>query len=390
MEKSYLTLKRILHLQEVPFTNYYLKDTLDSHPEPESLLAISDTLAKYKIDSLAVQISEEKLDQMPLPCIVQISGDAHPFFSCLTEVSQNTVEYLDLAGKNRKIPRNEFVSRWTGVTLIVEKGENSAEPGYKGRRKGQLIYRSLFILLGIVGIVWVVGILSGLSGDLFHSIGSFSLFTFKSAGLVISAILLWSEVDKDNSAIKEFCTGGKNVDCNTVIGSYSIGGLISLSNLAFAYFFSGFFLLVLTSFSGSGLQLLSYLSLAGLFIVPVSIYYQGIKIKKWCVLCLWISAVLVLEVLVSQLLFVNLGPLGLSELALFSLLFTGAMLAWLSLKPYLLAKNELQSQKRKLGKFLLNREVFDYFLSGSRKLTNNPEGLGILLKGQKPIFQLSN
>jgi len=390
MENSYLTLKRILYLLEVPFTKNYLKDTLDSHPEVESLLSISDTLAKYKIDSLAIQITEEKLDQMPLPCIVQIKGEHHPFFSCLTEVSSDTVKYLDIEGKNKKISRNEFASVWTGVTLIVEKGENSAEPGYKRRRKGQLIYHSLFILLGIVGILWVVGILSGLSGDLYYSIGALSLLFLKLAGLVISAILLWTEVDKDNSAIKEFCTGGKNVDCNTVLGSYSIGGLISLSNLAFAYFFSGFFILVLTAFSGSGLQLLSYLSLAGLFIVPVSIYYQGIKIKKWCVLCLWISAVLVLEVLVSQLLFVNLGPLGLSELALFSLLFTGAVLAWLSLKPYLLAKNELQSQKRKLGKFLLNREVFDYFLSGSRKLTNNPEGLGILLKRQKPIFQLSN
>jgi ABC-type bacteriocin/lantibiotic exporter with double-glycine peptidase domain len=87
MENSYLILKRILHLLDIPFTNNYLKETLDSHPEPESLLSISDTLAKYKIDSLAVKITEEKLDQMPLPCIVQLQADKYSYFSCISGIT---------------------------------------------------------------------------------------------------------------------------------------------------------------------------------------------------------------------------------------------------------------------------------------------------------------
>lgn len=38
----------------VPFTNRFLKEKLLIHPEPESLLAISDTLAEYQIESLAL------------------------------------------------------------------------------------------------------------------------------------------------------------------------------------------------------------------------------------------------------------------------------------------------------------------------------------------------
>ena len=105
-------------------------------------------------------------------------------------------------------------------------------------------------------------------------------------------------------------------------------------------------------------------------------------------LCFWISAVLVLEILVSQLLLVNLGPIGLQEVALFSLLFTGSVLTWLILKPYILAKKYLQKQKSKLARFMSNREVFDYLLSGSRKLSHSPEGLGILMKGQSPKFHV--
>lgn len=388
MDNSFQITKKILGLLGIPFSRNYLSELLDSHPEQESLLSISDTLAKFKVDSLAVQIGEDKLGQIPLPCVVQMKGDANPYFSSLSWVSEDHVEYIDIKGGTTKIPREEFITKWTGVALLLEKSENSSEPGYEGRRKEFLIYRSLLILLGAVGILLVVGISVDYEGSFSSLIGASSLIFLKLVGLVISAILLWSEVDKDNSAIKEFCTGGKNIDCSTVINSYSLGGLISLSNLAFAYFFSGFFYLLLTSFSGSALQLLSYLSFANLVIVPVSLYYQGIKIKKWCVLCLWVSAVLVLEILVSQILLENLEPLGLQEVALFLLLFVGSVLAWLSLKPYLLAKNDLQMQKSKLKRFMVNKEIFDYFLSGSRKLTQSPEGLGIFLKGQSPKFHV--
>ena len=333
MGNSYLILKRILHLLDIPFTNNYLKDVLDSHPDPESLLSISDTLTKYKIDSLALKITVEKLDQIPLPCIVQLQGDGYPYFSCISGISEESVECLDIEGRKKVLSRNGFVSKWTGVTLLLEKSEKAAEPGYRIRRKESLFFQALLILFGVIGIVWLIGIFSGLSGDLSYSIGALSLFFLKSAGMALSSILLWSEVDKDNSAINEFCTGGKNIDCNTVINSFSLAGGISLSSIAFAYFLSGCLLLLLTSFSSTGLQLFAYLSLAAIVIIPISIYYQWAKIKNWCVLCLWISSVLVLEILVSHLLLVNLGPIGLQDIALFSLLFMGAVLAWISLKP---------------------------------------------------------
>ncbi len=388
MTNSFLITKEILGLLGIPHSRNYLKEVLDSHPEPDSLLSLSDTLAKYKVDTLAVQIGGEKLDQIPLPCIVQIIGDSHPFFSYLSWVSEDRVEYMDIKGKTEKIKREEFLSKWTGVTLILEKGENSAEPGYKGRRKEMLIFRSLFFILGIVGIICLPGVFSGLSADMAYPVGALALFILKLAGLVISGILLWTEVDKDNSAIKEFCTGGKNIDCDSVINSFSLGGTISLSNLAFAYFVSGFFLLILSSFSGPALQLLEYLSFASLMIVPISLYYQGQKIKKWCVLCLWVSGVLVLEFAASRILLVNLDSPGLLELGIFSFLFLASIVGWLSLKPYLHAKKDMQGLRSKLAKFMSNKEVFDYLLSGSRKISSNPEGLGILLKGQATKYHV--
>ena len=66
----------------------------------------------------------------------------------------------------------------------------------------------------------------------------------------------------------------------------------------------------------------------------------------------------------------------------------GIYLAWISLKPYLMAQKELYTTKSKLAKVLSNKELFDYFLSTSRQITTNPEGLGIFLNGANPKYHV--
>ncbi|HCX75426.1 MAG TPA: VKOR family protein, partial [Algoriphagus sp.] len=84
MENSLICLKNLFELVNLPFTRGYLKEKLLTHPEPDSLLAISDTLAEYKVESLALQMGEDNLDQLPLPCVVQVNKNPYPYFTCLT------------------------------------------------------------------------------------------------------------------------------------------------------------------------------------------------------------------------------------------------------------------------------------------------------------------
>ncbi|EIM71963.1 vitamin K epoxide reductase [Nitritalea halalkaliphila LW7] len=83
MGNSFLILKKILLLLDIPFTKGYLKERVASHPEQESLLSISDNLNHYKVDSLGLNLSIEKLDQIPLPCIIQIQERNFLFLVCL-------------------------------------------------------------------------------------------------------------------------------------------------------------------------------------------------------------------------------------------------------------------------------------------------------------------
>lgn len=69
--------KNLLRSLEVPFIQYFLKEKLLTHPEPESLLSISDILTKYKVESLELQIGEDKLDHLPLLLVIPLMKTLH-------------------------------------------------------------------------------------------------------------------------------------------------------------------------------------------------------------------------------------------------------------------------------------------------------------------------
>jgi thiol-disulfide isomerase/thioredoxin len=96
----------------------------------------------------------------------------------------------------------------------------------------------------------------------------------------------------------------------------------------------------------------------------------------------------VVELTVSQFLLPDLVWPSFGDLGLFSCVFLVSVLAWVTLKPYLNAQNDLYATKSKLAKVLSNKEHFDYLLNNSRRITSNPEGLGIFLKGANPKYHV--
>lgn len=322
--------KKILELLRVPFTKVYLKDVVLSHPYFPSLLAISDTLGKYDLSQVRVKIGKEKLDQVTLPCIVQVVGPGMDLFYTLIEFSGNKAVFFDENGKKTSTGREDFLNKWTGVTLLVERNEDSAEPGIEERLKKKRLKTMLFTVLSLSVAIWLV---LGLSlGEITSLSETAGYLLLKVAGLAVSLLLLWHEIDRNNTTIQKFCMGGANIDCNAVLDSYAFkfaGGAISLSSLAFSYFFGGFLLLVSSSFSPSGLTFLGWLSMLSLPIVMGSFYYQAFKIKKWCRLCLLIQSVLLLEVFTVWVGRFYTGEIVLENVPAFAIFFLATTLGWM-------------------------------------------------------------
>lgn len=389
MNDCYISIKNILKLLKIRFSTGYLKEEVLSHPHFPSLLCISDVLEKYKISQASIKIGKNRLDEVPLPSIVQVSVRGKVFFHTLTHISEETVTRYDEHGKENEVPREDFLKMWTGVTLLVERSEDSAEPGMGDRIQQK---RIRITLMGILVLFVLIGLGMGLNelvrnGNLLFA---YSFILLKSAGLVISVLVLWREIDQDNPVVQKFCSGEGKTDCNAVLDTTDLkfaDEAISPGSLAFAYFFAGFFLLLTNVFSFSLFALIGWLSLATIPLVIISIYYQAFKIKKWCRLCLILLSILLLEMALSW-----IGqfhhPIEWTDFSEFAVLFLGVVLIWMYLKPILDKKDDFYYHKRNLKKFKSNPTIFESLLSQSKKINNPTEGLGIMIKNKSPKYHV--
>lgn len=376
MNNAYNTTKKLLHLLNVKHTKQFLKDAILSHQDHNSLLAISDTLSKYTIENKAIKIGEERFDELPLPCIIQINDKGIDLFYTLKSVENNSVNFYNENGKLQNQDKKGFLNQWTGVCLLAEADEKSKEPEIENKIAKQRVVNTLALATSLLIASWLF------INFIDNSTFSITLYTFlKLAGLTIGFLLLWFDVDQYNPTLQSFCTGGKNVNCNAVLKSKYAklfgSDTFSLSILGFSYFFASIITLVVSGFSSSAIGLLSYISFASLPVVFISLYYQAFVIKQWCKFCISFQIILVLESAV--LFFTNTfgNIIDYKDILLFTGLFALPILAWYYLKPLLEKDKEALLYKRNLKKIKNNPFVFNSLLQKSNTIKTSTEGLGI-------------
>ena len=217
-------------------------------------------------------------------------------------------------------------------------------------------------------------------GILFHTL----LYTIlKIAGLATGILLLWFEVDQYNPTLQSFCSGGKKVNCNTVLGSkYAsvFNGNLSLSLAGFSYFLGTLAYLIISGFSTSSTALLAVLSFTTLPVIIGSVYYQAVVIKQWCKFCIVLQSVLAAEIVVAFTgNFYGYG-MALETLPLLFTLLLAPVVGWKFIKPLLEKEKKANLYQRSLKKIKNNPDVLKGLLARSRQITTPVEGLGILLK----------
>jgi uncharacterized membrane protein/thiol-disulfide isomerase/thioredoxin len=383
--------KNLLKNLCVKFTHRYLEDAVLSHSEHPSLLAVSDTLTKYRIENLPIKVDGQKLQELPLPCIIQFS-DYGGMFHVLTHHSAHESIYLDDKGKKVTVTFEEFMSRWTGVCLLAETTVDSGEPGIAEKLAERKVM-TIFKWLGALSLLfWAV--FSFFNSQFTPEInpllaGAYTLL--KVLGLAVGTMLLWYEVDKYNPTLQSFCSGGKKINCDSVLNSKyaKIRNVnLSLGLIGFSYFFGTLALLFVSGFQIASLGPLAYLSFAALPMVALSAYYQGVVIKQWCRFCIVVQTVLLLEASIAF-----LGGFHLIRLELTSMLLLMALLImpipiWNWLKPLLEKEKEANMYKRGLQKLKNNPDVFLGLLQKSRKIKTSIEGLGITLKNNTARYDV--
>ncbi|SFG00228.1 Thioredoxin [Salegentibacter agarivorans] len=383
MDNSVNAIKKILELLRVKNTKKYIEDSVLSHPDHPSLLAVSDTLLKFKIENLAININEEKINDIPLPCLVQVKKDGASLFYVLNKISNKGVEYFDDKNKLTKVAKEEFFKIWTGICLLAEATEESGEINIEQKLFSKNLLYGLKIGIGLLLFTWILGTFfnSESKSDFIPAI-YIALYTIlKITGLLVGGMLLWFDVDQYNPTLQNFCTGNnKKINCNSVLNSKHsklFKDTLSLSELSFAYFLGTLSFLILQQFSSNTLYILGIISFITLPVIIYSLYYQAFIIKQWCKFCVIIQVVLSFEIFVSFYGNFYNSNIQINTIPLFLALLLVPLLAWKLIKPLLEAEKETNIYKQKFNKIKYNPVVLESLLLKSRKISNSTEDLGI-------------
>ncbi len=364
--------------------------TLQNHPDWPSLLCISDSLNKWNVLNAAGKVEPDKIDELPTPFIAYTGKRENPL-SVVTKITGSTIELL---AKNYNTPivlnKADFIKSWPGVYLIAEPTTLSGEKDFKlNKRKAlinSLVPASLFILIFAISFFCVY---QNVSTNLVVTAAAiYGQYFILLGGVIITSLLLWYEIDKNNPLLQKVCTGITKGDCNAILTGKQakVFSWLSWSEVGFFYFSGSLLTLVIPSLSviptqEGSISLLAWLNIFALPYTIFSIYYQWRIAKQWCVLCLAVQALLVLggiNVFANDLLAFPFS-FSITTLAQTILVFLIPVLIWYVIKPFVLKLQESKNTKREYLRIKFNAEIFETLLKKQKAITLPTDGLGIIL-----------
>ena len=287
---------QILKDLRIPYTNEYLRNKIDIHPFKHSLYALATILNSYGIETDSVRLSQkEDITEIPHPAVLLWDNR----FAIVQKVTSDLITLRTAKNKTVEVALADFIEKWNGIVMLIERTENSSEPDYKANLRRQWI--SKIKNIGIITCVSILCFIAVIVTPLHGSWTWWLLIVSNIAGLFITTLLLQKQLHINTSLTDSICGLIHQKDCDTVTESDggTLLGMVKLSEIGFSFFAVN--LLTLLFFP----QTLFWMSVFSLAVLPFtfwSVWYQKFKVRSWCALCLmtlcimWISGIIVLSV----------------------------------------------------------------------------------------------
>jgi len=277
----------------IPVSQKYCEKLIRSHPDYPSLLSISDTLTRLGIEHKAARVSKEQLAGMEAPFLARLNANGGGF--TLIDNPKDLAEQVELICHEGRSAAGQD-SEGEAVILMADPAEEITDPENGEPLAEESFQRTLFITLlsATTGMVLLASVT-------FFSWIYLSLLVTAMVGAVVGYLLVARDVGVTYDPVKNFCRAGKKTNCDAILRSDGtrLFGNISFSDAVAGYFlFQMMVLVVILPFTQAAEMFLVPLALLSGLTIPVviySLYYQAVKAKTWCRLCLIVSAVLVVQ-----------------------------------------------------------------------------------------------
>ncbi len=322
-----------------------VRQELARHPDFPSLLSMSDLLTDWKIDNTAVQLNTaEQLRELPFPFIAHLNKH-NGWYVLVSALTGNRITYSDSQAGRKTESVDAFEKQWSGVVLVAETNGQSGEADYAVHRREETLsnLRRPFLITGAV--IATLFVMLGIAPN--FTVSNWLLLLTKTTGLLVSCLLVARQLGSRSALTDRLCQVGGKASCDFVLNSpgAKLWGWLSWAEVGLLYFGGSLLSVLLAGTQPNGIgsvtgpttvwPLLHGMALLALPYTVFSIYYQARVVRQWCVLCLAVQAILLIEGIAA---IMQLSPLPANwwPYAVLTLIFLVPALAWVWVKPLLL------------------------------------------------------
>ncbi|CAM3588288.1 vitamin K epoxide reductase family protein [Flavobacterium gelidilacus] len=293
------------------------------------------------------------IDQLPNNFIAELNVESQESY-LISKTKEGFVAENDL-GNIIKGTIAELEKYWAEVILIIEENEKSLN--------NKVIENSSFVFPVLLTIFSLITIYNNKS-NLIESV----FIVLSSIGLFVSVEILKTYFKDSTSNESKFCSANKNFSCKSIISSkgYSFSKYIEFVDLPIVFFSVAF----LSQFLG--LNVFYYFGLVSLASIPFilySVYLQKVVLKKWCLLCL-ITSLLVVFIGCLFILKIKKYTYNLNDIITLISITVMLSIAWFFLKKII--KNSKENIQ-KLNNLLRFKRSEDVFYKVAKKVENKEQ-----------------
>ncbi len=365
----------LLQKNKISIDSEELDFQIQSHPSYPSLHAITGVLSHFDIDNVAIRvpIDKETLKQLPTCFIAQIKRNDNTDFALVLKKVKN-YKIISSNKESETISEATFLKQFTGIIAAVEKDETKIT-----NNKTTTNFQKPLFALSLV----LFTILFFISNP---SLNASIYFTLSLIGIGISLLIIQHDLGVSSKIIDSICSQeSKTTNCNAVLNSKgaTLYKNIKLSDASLVYFVSISIASFFLSLTSTSLNILYIISLTALPVVAYSIYYQ-IKISKnWCVLCLGIASVLILQAATFFFTTFSFSVLSITSSLLIGFSFIVIASIWLFISSRLKQEQNFKKLKIKSSKFKRNFDLFNTLLQQSKSVDTTIANTSEIVLGNK-------
>lgn len=342
-----------LELLNIKHTTYYSTKFYNEHPHKYNLFGLSKMLLDYGIKNQGIRLKNKKQDifSIETPFITHFEGD----FALVTRLDQEKIHYI-WNGQRISISTDVFIEGWSGVLLLADHSEKGEEPYYSLNKK---IEKLKFIKKGLLLLfLSILFIFLYITNKIYNDIGQTLNLLINMLGIYISLTLVLKQSYSQSNYIDKICSIFKKSDCNNILESKAakLWGVIGWSEIGLGYFVANTLMILLFP------ELSSYTTIINISILPYtlwSIWYQKIKAKLWCPLCLVIQ-ILLWMIFLCNLLFsgIYFPIVTIPNLIIVMCIYTIPILVINNILPQFTRSIELEHTKWEINSLKTDEEIF--------------------------------